>query len=150
MHSCLGSTITNYNNFIGPLLKVGMVLRRVDKGLFFTMTLERIIKIIKSRTKGIYLETFYKEIAKEILGHPIKIRTGIIPEINDYFNKLEEGKYYTTEFNKLFRESIVNNNISDKKIFILLKEHFELSSSIIQKGKDHKGRYFILNQWKVS
>ena len=114
------------------------------------MTLERIIKIIKSRTKGIYSETFYKEIAKEILGNPIKIRTGIIPEINDYFNKLEEGKYYTTEFNKLFRESIVNNNISDKKIFILLKEHFELSSSIIQKGKDHKGRYFILNQWKVS
>ena len=114
------------------------------------MTLERIIRIIKSRTKGIYSETFYKQIAKEILGRPIKIRTSIIPEVNDYFDKLEEGKYYTTEFNKLFRQSLGNNDISDKKIFILLREHFELSNSIIQKGKDHKGRYFILNQWKVS
>lgn len=114
------------------------------------MTLERIIRIIKIRTKSKYSDDFYKQIAKEILGNPLKKRTDIIFGANDYFNKLEEGKYYTTEFNKLFRQFIGNNNISDKKIFILLREHFELSSSIIENGKDHKGRYFILNHWKVS
>lgn len=114
------------------------------------MDKEKIVKIIKSKTKGIYSETFYGDLANEILGirNPSKIPMDFSSSIIEYFDIItSEEKVYSRNFNNMLR-AVTRLVISDKRIMMYLKEYSCHLGCVLFRGKDIKGRYFILTRFE--
>lgn len=67
---------------------------------------------------------------------------GFDKENECFSNIIFKDKNYSSEFNDIFRD-IMQDNISDKKIFMMAREYAKNCGYGFKSGKDHKGRYFV-------
>jgi hypothetical protein len=112
------------------------------------MDKNQIIKTIKKKTRGVYSEKFYSDLADEILGTSnTKYQDENTNQIMFLDYLLSEQRYYSVEFVESFNKAL-NLNYSPKKVLMTVKDYVDHFGHVIEYGKSTKGRYFIITRFE--
>lgn len=116
------------------------------------MNKNSIIAKIKQKTKGIYSEKFYFDLADDILG----VKKYQLPKFarkhDEWIDKLlidvtEDEKLYSNTITRIFNEDH-NTNLTPKRVFTIMAEYCKHLGYVYHKGKDIDGRYITITKYE--
>ncbi len=112
------------------------------------MDKNQIIKTIKKKTRGIYSEKFYTDLADEILGVQKNNLIELYRTYNKWVDKLESDKKYYSDY-IVFEFNMDNNTLyTPKRIMMIIREYCEFLGYVFEKGRDAKGRFFTITKYE--